>query len=296
MLPSRRNLGREDFVKEFLATLTPGVIDRASFIDWQAIDDKLAGLEEGVEFYVQLRARLAEGAQFVREVTDSLLAADQPANLVQCAFELLGHTQADFTTRQDDIHVPELIGRIRAGDECAARGLAQVLRDLGFERILEREAVDDIAMGVQIGLETHRRKNVGGEAFHQQLRSVLDEATQELALNGLAVRVEPETKIAYEGGSKRVDFAVFHQDKRRVAIEGNFYTTSGSKPTEIRRSYADVSRRLEAMGVVLVWVTDGTGYRKMRRSLADAFDAFPNIYNLRMARKSLADDLAWLLA
>jgi type II restriction enzyme len=152
--------------------------------------------------------------------------------------------------------------------------------------------LEDILLGVQIGLETHRRKNIGGDAFRDEIAAMLAEVTRQLAGNGHALLVEPETTIRYGNGlSKKVDFALTQGGRPRFGIEVNFYTVSGSKPTEIKRSYGSITRGLNEVGTELLWITDGKGYRAMNRSLRDAFVTLPNIYNLRQAQASLQDDL-----
>ena len=91
--------------------------------------------------------------------------------------------------------------------------------------------------------------------------------------------------------SKNVDFAFFIDDTPVIGFEVNFYTSAGSKPSEIKRSYAQVRRDLEEVGVELVWVTDGEGYMKMKKSLADAQETHPNIYNFSMLKRNIVNDL-----
>jgi type II restriction enzyme len=88
-----------------------------------------------------------------------------------------------------------------------------------------------------------------------------------------------------------VDFALTQNGRPKFGVEVNFYTVSGSKPTEIKRSYGDLARSLNQVGMDLIWITDGKGYRAMNRSLRDAYVIFPNIYNLRQAQRHLQPDL-----
>ncbi|MFN3410397.1 MAG: DpnII family type II restriction endonuclease [Limisphaerales bacterium] len=294
MLESRKYPTPEAFVHAFLSTLTPGIIPRSNFIQWPTIMEKLEHLQPHVEFYGDLAARIAKGTDFVQELTDSLLAADDPLPLVQCAFELLGHTNSEFVTKEDDTTNVALAERYVRRDEKSSRYFAELLRDLGFERILRRNDLEDVLLGVQIGLETHRRKNIGGDAFHHEVAALLDQVARQLAGKGKALLVQPETTIRYGRGlSKKVDFALTQDGQVRFGVEVNFYTVQGSKPTEIKRSYGDITRGLHGVGVELLWITDGKGYRSMQRSLRDAFVTMPNIYNLRQAQQSLQNDL-WL--
>lgn len=73
---------------------------------------------------------------------------------------------------------------------------------------------------------------------------------------------------------------------KTLGIEVNFYTAAGSKPTEIKRSYGHVDKELEKVDTALVWITDGVGYKEMKKSLKEAVDIHKNTYNLNMMKES----------
>lgn len=147
-----------------------------------------------------------------------------------------------------------------------------------------------------MGLECNRRKNVGGEAFKKAVSIELRRTVNELSKRVGGLQLKEELKIDYSGISKTVDFAITRNNAPIVGFEANFYTTTGSKPTEIKRSYQAVTEGLKSVGVELVWVTDGKGYLHMQRSLKDAFRVLPNIYNVAMLHKHLTSDLTALFS
>lgn len=296
-LVSRNYPDPERFVGDFLTTLTPGIIPRADFIKWPHIEQKVTRLSPSVEFYSELRDRVLGGANLIRELTDSFLACDDPLLYIQCAFEMLGHTGEELVTEQDDFEIAQIAAAIKRGDERSALRLGELLRDLGLNKILARDDLEDVLLGVQIGLETHRRKNIGGALFRNVVMSALEKILHRVAAQiGKEIQISEEVEIGYGYGlSKQVDFVVKLNGKNRFGIEVNFYTVPGSKPTEVKRSYGEIQRRLLDVGVDLLWITDGKGYRKMRRSLRDAYVIFPNIYNLRQVERCLADDLVNVL-
>lgn len=294
VLPSRKYPSPEDFVRDFLTTLTPGVIPRQEFIDWAAIDAKMQRLSPLLEFFAQLRARMLAGNDFVRELADCLLSSDDPLPYILCAFELLAHTHDQIATRQDDLDFPAVATAVQAGNEGDALNLAQLLADVGFARILTRDRLEDMLLGVQLGLETHRRKNVGGRRFNDDVLTTLATVAAQVRQRGRTeFEVTQETVLRYGTGlSKKVDFALHVDGHLRFGVEVNFYTTTGSKPADIKRSYGNVLAELAQLGTDLIWITDGKGYRGMKRSLRDAYVILPNIYNLNQAREHLAHDLA----
>jgi hypothetical protein len=280
-LPSRKYAAPKEFVTEFLCTLTPCILEAQK-----------ETLLASVPFYRELACRVKMGSDFVRELADSLLASDDPLPLIECAFELLGHTGKDFVSREDDFAIVDLARDIAAGNEAKAEYFANLLHDLGFLNILFRNDLEDLLLGVQIGLETHRRKNIGGKVFQQEVYKLLDQTVRALNERGYQTALRKEVTIRYgDGLSKKVDFAIYHREQIRFGVEVNYYTVADSKPTEIKRSYGEVLRGLRSVGVDLIWITDGKGYRDMRQSLKDAFTILPNIYNLRQAKAHLLADL-----
>jgi len=281
-------------VNDFLNTLTPGIIPTKDFIDWKAIEKKTIILTPSLDFYSRLRSLADDREAFVREMADSLLSADDPSQFVRCGFELLGHTGTDIATREKHFDLGQVSKAISGGSREEGLMISGFLFDLGIGRVLAREDLADILLGVQVGLETHRRKNVGGNTFHKNTKELLERIVKNLnVLTGRDVGLKEEVTVQYGNKlSKRVDFGIYYDSVMKYGIEVNFYTSSGSKPTEIKRSYGEVHRGVLSVGVDLIWITDGKGYLSMQKSLKDAYVIFPNIYNYRQTATNLQVDLA----
>jgi type II restriction enzyme len=275
-------------VKDFFETLTPGVIPRDQFIDWAQIKAKCKEYADVMDYFASIRA--LGKADLEKEIRDSLLASDDPHHLLKGAFELLGHTNDYYVSDQDNVEFREVANRIEAGSEKDATMCANVVLDLGLRNILASGEMGSAFLGVQVGLESNRRKSVGGGVFNEWAKRLIESTC---SLLGSDYAVTSEEKIQYQNSanSKRVDFAIAHRGRVRIGVEVNFYTTSGSKPSEIKRAYADVNRELNKVGVELLWITDGAGYLKMKRSLEEAFKTHPNTYNYEMACRHLKEDI-----
>lgn len=294
MLKSR-NVSPEVFFEEFMKTLKPGIIKRKNFIDWSAINQKYQKYKEPIEFYLTLSTKIKS---FETEFRDSVLSADNPFDIIDCGFQLLGHTPKDFVSFDDNVNIETISKNIQNGDQRSAEYIVKLFIDLGIKNVLTFEKIVDYFFGIQVGLETHKRKNVGGDAFKLYVEEELKKIISKMNSNGHNLKLVPEQLIEYTtpdnktSQSKKVDFAIFNNDKLKTGIEINFYTNTGSKPTEIKRSYGEVNRKLNKLGIVLVWITDGFGYTKMQKSLKDAFEIHPNIYNFEMLKKYFEADLA----
>lgn len=91
----------------------------------------------------------------------------------------MGHTGEGFVSTQDNVTIDGLSERIIKEREEASQYAARLLSDLGIDKVLEREDLSGTFFGVQIGLETHRRKNVGGEAFNAIVGDFLSRLVKE---------------------------------------------------------------------------------------------------------------------
>lgn len=296
ILKSRQNYkSSEDFRDNFLETITPGIIPRNNFISWKQIDEKFDIYQPGILFYSQLGQTTRTDEEFDEYLVEGLLSSDNPAFLVKTGFELLGHTGDIYVSSEDYLKLSTLNKKIDSENEedrALVSSFATVLSDLGLRSVTKNITLENYFIGVQVGLESNRRKNVGGEAFKQAVRVELELIVSKLNISGITCTLKEEDKILYKDGvtSKKVDFSIRFKDNV-LGIEINFYTASGSKPTEIKRSYGLVNNELDNVGVALVWITDGAGYFDMKNSLKEARDIHKNTYNFKMMKESFEQDI-----
>jgi len=289
ILKSRQSYtSSEDFRDQFLESLTPGVIKREEFIQWNTIFEKTKKYKQFFDFFRQIDLENKEKS--IEQIADALMSADVAMDFIDAAFELLGHTGKNYVSNQDYIDFKAFSEFEK--DEHQMRYIAAVLVDLGLCNVLNLE-IDDYFTGVQVGLETHRRKNVGGTAFSFIINDELTKIVEKIKLQGHEIKLSKEEVIYFadKKTSKTLDFCLKYGDKV-LGVEVNFYTASGSKPTEIKRSYGHVNKELEQVDAVLAWITDGIGYKEMKKSLKEAVEIHKNTYNLNMMKESLKEDIA----
>lgn len=277
----------EEFRDSFLNSLTPGVIERKNFIQWDTISAKREKYEKFFGFFKQIDCSSRD--EFTKQFSDALMSADVAMDYVNLAFELLGHTGKTYVSNEDYIDFKVFSEAEKTEDLMLY--VAEALYDLGLNRINGFE-IDDYFTGVQVGLETHRRKNVGGTAFSDLMKLELNHLVSKLEAKGLSVNLKKEDKVFFTDlvTSKTVDFSL-SSGKKKIGIEVNFYTASGSKPTEIKRSYGHINSELDKVNTLLVWVTDGVGYMQMKKSLKEACDIHKNTYNYAMFKENFEDDV-----
>ena len=291
-LESRNYDSAEAFVQDFLETLQSGIIPRVSFIPWTHIDRKLLEFGPAIDAFEALVKSADGGAIQPEKLSEALLSSPNPTLLVRCAFNLLGHTGDSFVSAEDDISVVDAAAAIKRGDRALTNELVQLLKEVGFFRILSAGHLYETLCGVLVGLGPNSRKSIGGASFNKAVCDKLREMIPIVSgTTGRKLRLSTEQKIVFPMASKHVDFAIIETNRILIAGELNFYTVTGSKPSEIVRSYRDVYSALTAQQIVMVWITDGIGWKGMRPALLDAYNNFPNIYNFSQLRSFLATDI-----
>jgi hypothetical protein len=146
-----------------------------------------------------------------------------------------------------------------------------------------------------VGMESHARKNRQGNCFEDLVGEQISAIADRLDDAGHTVAMDEEYTTEYNdesGQQKTVDFALFEDGDLRVVVEANAYKVGGSKPSEIRRSYNHVARRMRADGVAFVWITDGQGWKKsLTNVLRESYNDITDLYNLQQAETQLPDDV-----
>ena len=144
-------------------------------------------------------------------------------------------------------------------------------------------------LGVEVGLDSNTRKNRSGKIFqcivHLLLKKKLNDKQN--------IRIECEDSKALE--NKKVDFAIYNNDKPRIIIECNFYGITGSKPTETIRSYKNLQREIHDKGMYFIWITDGKGWKKMKNQLTVNLNYFDYLMNYTIASRKIEQLILSLL-
>lgn len=114
-------------------------------------------------------------------------------------------------------------------------GLLEVLQDKHVTNLV------DYVFGVEVGLDTHSRKNRIGDIMAKDIARQFDEAgivyEQEVVSRNI-----PSIKKALGNDRKRFDFVIKNVEKEYL-IEVNYYGSNGSKVTEIHRSYMNIAKK-----------------------------------------------------
>lgn len=284
----------DDFVTQFQETVIPSAIPSSEFIDWDKIEKEIENYEEQITAIAELE-EVSEQA-FIEGLTKALMDADDTRKWIDFYFEILGERGNKYTALDGLWKFYDVQRAIDGGDREVARDLAEELQKIGLQYVVDESAdVRDHFRGMLVGMETHSRKNRQGTCFENIVGEQLDGIVAELRQAGYDAHIEAEYITEYNdqsGQEKTVDFAIFEGDELRVVFEANCYKGGGSKPSEIRRSYNYVARRMRDDGVEFVWITDGQGWEKsLTNVLRQSYDDITDVYNLHQVREQLGDDV-----
>ncbi len=163
--------------------------------------------------------------------------------------------------------------------------------------LCQMDSAIDYLLGVEVGLDTNARKNRSGLFLEKMVTETLTELSTR---NSSFIFVEQKSfgyienkynvQIPPTLRDRKFDYAVINKGKA-TNIEVNFYSGTGSKPSEIVSSYTDRNRVLTSTGWKFVWLTDGMGWRKMKNSLRVGVENMDYVINTNFLRKGLLEQI-----
>ncbi|MBI4285916.1 MAG: restriction endonuclease [Chloroflexi bacterium] len=166
--------------------------------------------------------------------------------------------------------------------------------------LCQMDSATDYLLGVEVGLDTNARKNRSGLFLEKMVTETLNQLS---ARNSDLVFVEQKTfgyvedkyhvKIPSTLRDRKFDYSVINKGKA-TNIEVNFYSGTGSKPSEIISSYINRGEVLSSAGWKFVWLTDGQGWKKMQRPFHVGVENMDYVINASLLRKGLLEEIITL--
>ena len=188
------------------------------------------------------------------------------------------------------------------------------MRKTGIFDLLEKKLVSslyDYVLGVEVGMDTHARKNRTGDAmedlvesyiiksgyiknynYFKEVKSSQIKERWNIDLKGILKEVDHKTQNKQvKLAEKRFDF-VIKKANTLYLIETNFYASQGSKLNETARSYKMLNKELKNIDKVeFIWFTDGKGWKKSKDNLKEAFLEMDEIFNIKELKNGIIEDL-----
>ncbi|RFT14953.1 MAG: Type II restriction enzyme MjaIII [Candidatus Saccharicenans subterraneus] len=158
---------------------------------------------------------------------------------------------------------------------------------------LSTSSLQDYLYGIEVGTDSNARKNRSGRIAEIMLRNQIEKIKDEPDIEVLMVQKsfkELENKgciVPERLRDRKSDFIFMKKSGKIIDIEVNFYNVSGSKPQEIVDAYLNRQRELNEVGVELIWITDGPGWRRGLNQLEKALDKIDYILNFKLVKIGL---------
>lgn len=158
---------------------------------------------------------------------------------------------------------------------------------------LSTSSLQDYLYGIEVGTDSHARKNRSGKIaetmLHNQIEKIKDDPDIEVLMVQKSFKeLENEGCVVPERlRDRKSDFILMKKSGKIIDIEVNFYNVGGSKPQEIVDAYLNRQRELNEVGVELIWITDGPGWRKGLNQLEKALDKIDYILNFKLVKIGL---------
>ena len=157
----------------------------------------------------------------------------------------------------------------------------------------------DYCFGVEVGLDSHARKNRTGTLMENIVAeflinfctnntqfSFIEQATQK------TIKSSFDFDIQIDKSERKFDFALFDSSKNKIFLfEVNYYSGGGSKLKSTAGEYRDLYNFLKPQKIDLIWITDGLGWETALKPLEETFNCNEYLINLKMLKDGILNDI-----
>ncbi len=267
-------------VELFFQTITPEILSPEDYTDWDAIRKKVKELRREIALLQSL-----DKDNPVEDLTDLL---HHTPNVLKVLQLLVAHTPRKilFDDKNKYIDFKEDLKEVANNIE-RAKSVAGIFVEMGLVDFLkEAKSIEDVVKGVLLGLEPNSRKNRRGKKVEAVISKLISSTIEEINKErGLNLSFENQMYVSLPNERKGIDHIILQDGKPRIAIEVNFYSTSGSKPSEVLgRAYPEVQENLRKKGIGFIVITDGLGWEKMRPVITTAYEKLDHLMNIKQAK------------
>lgn len=115
----------------------------------------------------------------------------------------------------------------------------KLIFDSGLAEYLTNGQIKDLkdyCLGIEVGLGTHGKKNIGGKVMEKAVETLLKK---------YQIEYQKQVPMSFQvNGKKLFDFQI-NLNGEKYYLETSFYNSSGSKVSEIIRSYSGVLQKAQ---------------------------------------------------
>lgn len=268
----------------FFETLTPEILSPKDYIDWNNVKEKIKKIRREIALLESLDKDNPK-----EDLADLLNKNPKILKVLQL---LIAHTPdvIYFDDKSKYINFEKDILIVEKNKERAYQ-IAQIFIEMGLVEFLkEVKSIEDIVKGVLLGLEPNVRKNRRGKKLELIINFLIKDVVKKLK-DDLHINLSYQSQMFVDylpNERKQIDYLILKNNVPKVAIEVNFYSTSGSKPSEVlERAYPNLQSNLKNKNIGFIAITDGLGWEKMKQVIKTAFNKIDYLLNIKQAKSGL---------
>lgn len=161
-------------------------------------------------------------------------------------------------------------------------GLKNFLNGTQFKTFFDYAGISnlrDYIYGVEVGLNSHARKNRNGKLMRNEIKKHLENAKLRYATNVSVNKLNEKISEEIKDDIKNIDF-VISENGVTFLVKTNFYTVEGSKQIKDAALCDKIAKKLKNIsGVQFIWLVDGKGCESARTQIVEASKSM-KIFNL----------------
>lgn len=265
--------------KIFTSELKSGILELKDFVDF----NKVIEHTEQIKIYLNALNALLSSS----EISKAIYALwDENPKI----FSVLGILIAVRDANNKFVLLPNGCNILMSDYFNTPESVIEYLTKTGLLSFFHNQKVNnlvDYVFGVEVGLDTHARKNRSGELMQTYVANILSSKNVTFQSQVSVKKLPNEIKKSFGEKRKVFDFVISGKNKTWI-VEVNYYGNTGSKINETTSSYINLQEMITRVpGYDFIWITDGRAWRNDTASLSNAVENIRHFHNLKSFEKEI---------
>ncbi len=273
---------QEEYNKYFLETLLPTNHNFKFFVDWDKVYKNVETHLYEIGLLNSLNQMSLENIEenFIRLISSNPEIVPVLPSILAIRFKKRNETVEIFDTiyKKYDFN-PKTFKPEDIAEFCRETGIFEL-----FTNIKDLKAY---LLGTEVGLDTNARKNRSGKSFENIIAKFLINKFADSNVYEFYEQVNVKDILR----TKYADFVIFKNGKPKIIMECNFYNSTGSKPIETGNAYIHLQSEIEESGMKFVWISDGSGWLNMNKTLNELMPQIHYFMNYTMFTENIENIL-----
>jgi len=228
-------------------------IDLSQLVNWPKIKTNLLTYEKDL---ISLNSLICDNLEQLKERINQIWK-ENPTSFQILPYLLAVRDNENFSWLEE--------GNIEHWEELTLEKVTKLIFESDLVQYLTNGQIKnlkDYCLGLEVGLGTYGRKNVGGQ--------IMEKAVENL-LNKYQIEYHKQVPVNFQvNGKKLFDFQIKLGNKEYY-LETSFFNVSGSKVSEVIRSYQGVLNKANNNEINFCWILDGEALKSVKEILKEIY-------------------------